>query len=66
MAFVLPGIVKMSLNKIKSIRNPDTNNSYCVISLYMLYAIIFSACMNFISNFGILLFVMWDYFNEDE
>ena len=56
MFFLLPGIVILSLKKIRKIKNPRTNNSYCVISLYMLYATIFSAIMNFISN-AVILFL---------
>ena len=35
-------LIKMALQKINQIKDPKTNNSYCVISLYILYQVIFN------------------------
>ena len=60
MFFVLPCIVIFSYQKIKKIKDPSINNSYCVISLYMIYATIFSAIWTFLSNIVILIFYFID------
>ena len=66
MFFILPVIIICSFRKIKAIQDPKINNSYCIISMYMLYATIFIAIWTMISNVVILGFYYKGQIFEDD
>ena len=55
--FLIPLCIYLAKLKIRRIKNPEINNSYCIISLYMLKLMILTLGYSFIQNiiFAVLI-----------
>ena len=59
--FVMPILICFTKKKIGNIKDPKINNSYCVISLYMLYIMIFAQAWALFNSLVTLAFILADY-----